>query len=110
MVLAFAQPYITENNQVVADKHAISVYVDNSFSMDAENENGRLLLTAQKKAEAIAQAYQNTDEFQIITNNLSGKHQRLLSKELFLEELYEIESSSQSTPYLCWLIDKLIPE
>ena len=66
--------------------------------MDAENENGRLLLTAQKKAEAIAQAYQNTDEFQIITNDLSGKHQRLLSKELFLEELYEIESSSQSIP------------
>ena len=98
LVLAFAQPYVTEKNQIVADKHAISVYVDNSFSMDAENENGRLLLTAQKKAEAIAQAYQNTDEFQIITNDLSGKHQRLLSKELFLEELYEIESSSQSIP------------
>ena len=97
LVLAFAQPYIPENNQVVADKHAISVYVDNSFSMDAENENGRLLLTAQQKAEAIAQAYQNTDEFQIINNNLSGKHQRLLSKELFLEELFEMESSSQST-------------
>ena len=97
LVLAFAQPYIPENNQKLADKHAISVYVDNSFSMDAENENGRLLLTAQQKAEAIAQAYQNTDEFQIITNNLSGKHQRLLSKEFFLEELFDIESSSQST-------------
>ncbi len=98
LVLAFAQPYIPEKNQIVADKHAISVYVDNSFSMDAENENGRLLLTAQQTAEAIAQAYQNTDKFQIITNNLSGKHQRLLSKELFLDELFEIESSSQSIP------------
>lgn len=96
LVLAFAQPYIPENNQKVADKHAISVYVDNSFSMDAENENGELLLTAQQKAEAIAQAYQNTDEFQIITNNLSGKQQRFLSKELFLEEVYEIESTSQN--------------
>ena len=96
LVLAFAQPYITERNQIVADKQAISIYVDNSFSMDAENENGRLLLTAKQKAEAIAQAYQNTDELQIITNDLSGKHQRLLSKELFLEELFEIESSSQN--------------
>ena len=58
--------------------------------MDAENENGRLLLTAQLKAEAIVQAYQNSDEFQIITNDFSGKHQRLLSKELILEELLEI--------------------
>ena len=45
--------------------------------MDAENENGKLLQTAQQKAEAVAQVYQNTDEFQIITNDLSGKHQRL---------------------------------
>ena len=97
LVLAFAQPYIPENNQKLADKHAISVYVDNSFSMDAENENGRLLQTAQQKAEAIAQVYQNTDEFQIITNDLSGKHQRLISKELFIEELFEIESSCQTT-------------
>ena len=97
LVLAFAQPYIAENNKTIADKQTISVYVDNSFSMDTENENGRLLLTAKQKAEAIVQAYQNTDEFQIITNNLSGKHQILLSKELFLDELFEIESSSQST-------------
>ena len=82
----------------LADKNAISVYVDNSFSMDAENESGKLLQTAQQKAEAVAQVYQNTDEFQIITNDLSGKHQRLMSKELFIEELFEIESSSQTTP------------
>ena len=97
LVFAFAQPYIPVKNQLLSDKHAVSVYVDNSFSMDAENENGRLLLTAQKKAEAIAQAYQNTDVFQIISNELSGKQQRKLNKELFLEELYEIEISSQST-------------
>ena len=34
--------------------------------MDAENESGKLLQTAQQKAEAVAQVYQNTDEFQII--------------------------------------------
>ena len=66
--------------------------------MDAENESGKLLQTAQQKAEAVAQVYQNTDEFQIITNDLSGKHQRLMSKELFIEELFEIESSSHTTP------------
>ena len=98
LVLAFAQPYIPENNQKLADKNAISVYVDNSFSMDAENESGKLLQTAQQKAEAVAQVYQNTDEFQIITNDLSGKHQRLMSKELFIEQLFEIESSSHTTP------------
>ena len=65
--------------------------------MDAENENGRLLLNAKQKAEAIAEAYQNIDEFQIITNDLLGKHQRFLNKELFLEELFEVKSSSQSS-------------
>lgn len=105
LVVAFSQPYIPENNQIVADKHAVSIFVDNSFSMNAENENGRLLLDAILKAEAVAEAYQNTDEFQIITNNLKGKHQRLLNKELFLQELNNIESSSQS-PGIAKLVNR----
>ena len=45
LVLAFAQPYIpVDDSSQQAKKHAISIYIDNSFSMDAENEQGRLLL------------------------------------------------------------------
>ena len=40
LVFAFAQPYIPVNNTIIHDKYAVSIYIDNSFSMNAENENG----------------------------------------------------------------------
>ena len=44
LVLAFAQPYIpVDESSQQAKKYAVSIYIDNSFSMDAENEQGRLL-------------------------------------------------------------------
>lgn len=105
LVFTFAQPYIPENNQIVVDKHAVSIFVDNSFSMNAENENGRLVLDAILKAEVVAEAYQNTDKFQIITSNLKGKHQRLLNKQLFSQELNNIETSSKS-PTITKLVNR----
>jgi hypothetical protein len=97
LVFAFAQPYIpASENSIVADQQAVSVFVDNSFSMDAENEDGSLLNKARQQALAVANAYQNTDEFQILTNDLAGKHQRLLNKEHFIKELDAIESTANS--------------
>ena len=42
LVFAFAQPYIPVNNTIIHDKYAVSIYIDNSFSMNAENENGHI--------------------------------------------------------------------
>ena len=69
LVFAFAQPYIpVDKKSQQAKKQAVSIYIDNSFSMDGENENGRLLLTAKQQALAIAEAYSNTDEFYLLDN------------------------------------------
>ncbi len=57
LVLAFAQPYLPASNQVIqAGVRRISVYIDNSFSMDALGKNGSLIESAKKKAREIASA------------------------------------------------------
>ena len=97
LVLAFAQPYIpVDESSQKAQKNAVSIYIDNSFSMDAENENGRLLLTAKQHAQAIVDAYSNTDEFYILNNDYRGIQQRALNKELFSKALNAIESSAHT--------------
>ena len=97
LVFAFAQPYIPVNeSSQQAQKHAVSIYIDNSFSMDAENENGRLLLTAKQHAQAIVDAYSNSDEFYILNNDFKGIQQRPLNKELFSKSLNAIESSAHT--------------
>lgn len=94
IVLAFAQPvFVSTNNSVSNRSNIISVYVDNSYSMEAQGTRGTLLDEAKDKAAEIAAAYEQDDRFQILTNDFEGKHQRLVSRDEFLTMLNEIEIS-----------------
>ncbi len=94
LVFAFAQPFIpAENKKAVLGDKAVSIYIDNSFSMDGVNKNGTLLDDAKKRASEIVSAFKPSDRFQLLTNNFEGRHQRLVSKEQFNELLDEIKIS-----------------
>ena len=94
LVLAFAQLFIpTTNKNSTAGIQTLSVYVDNSFSMENVSKNGMLLDEAKKIAREIALAHSQTDLFQLLTNNFEGKHQRLVSREEFLTMLDEVKIS-----------------
>jgi len=96
LVLAFAQPYIpVAENEVKQDsQNQVSIFVDNSFSMEAGAQEGILLDKAIQNARDIAFAYKSSDLFQLLTNNFYGKHQRYVSREEFLEILDEVRISS----------------
>jgi hypothetical protein len=81
LVFAFAQPFIPvgENSNQTGHK-SISIFVDNSFSMNAEGSEGPLFEMAKSKARAIVNAYGNHDKFQVLTNSLSGSEQRYVNK------------------------------
>ena len=94
LVLAFAQPFLgNEGSKIIQGQKAVSVYVDNSFSMQAEGQFGNLFELAKKKAGEIIKAFGNSDKFQIITNDFEGKHQRLVNKEQALQLIDELKLS-----------------
>ncbi len=94
LVFAFAQPFIpVDKKNIVSGIQAVSVYVDNSFSMENVSKNGMLLDEAKKMAREIALAHSQTDLFQLLTNDFEGKHQRLISREEFLTMLDEVKVS-----------------
>jgi len=94
LVFAFAQPFIpTTNKNATAGLQAVSVYIDNSFSMENVSKNGMLLDEAKKMAREIALAHSQTDLFQLLTNDFEGKHQRLVTREEFLTMLDEVKIS-----------------
>ena len=94
LVLAFAQPFIPKKNtNISAGKKYVSVYVDNSFSMSAMSGGVRLLDKAKQAGKEIAQNYAANDQFQLLTNDLQGRQQRLVSKEEFLSMLEEVDIS-----------------
>lgn len=93
LVLAFAQPFIPNGNVINAGAKLISVYVDNSFSMNANGEQGRLLDVAKKAALEIAGGYKETDRFQLLTNDFEGKHQRFYTRDEFIKLVEEVKES-----------------
>lgn len=100
IVLAFSQPFIPASEAVMSPNagNVVSVYIDNSFSMQAEGTRGELLATAREKAREIAGAYRTSDLFQLLTNDFEGRHQRLVSQEEFLQLVEEVIVSSTVRP------------
>jgi hypothetical protein len=94
LVFAFAQPFIPQKNAVVKKGiKAVSIFVDNSFSMQALSQDVPLLDKAKQRAREIVRAYAPDDEFQIITNDFEGKHQRLVGQEDALNLIDELTIS-----------------
>jgi len=94
LVLAFAQPFIPqEDAEVKQGEKAVSVFIDNSFSMSALGQDVPLLERARQRAREIVSAYPVDDRFQILTNDFEGRHQRLVSKEDALTLIDEITIS-----------------
>jgi hypothetical protein len=92
LVTAFAQPYIPMSETVVSGSVQVAgVFVDNSFSMEAADADGRKLDEAKRKAADIAMAYDADDLFQLLTNDFESRHQRLISRDEFLMMLRDIK-------------------
>ncbi|SHM11021.1 BatA domain-containing protein [Mucilaginibacter sp. OK098] len=97
LVFAFAKPYIPGKNAVNAGKlQTVSIFVDNSYSMQTLNREGTLLDEAKRRAKEIASAYSINDSFQLLTQDFEGKHQRLLSRDEFNDAVDAVKISPQS--------------
>ncbi len=99
LVLAFAQPYLPSANGVVkAGQRAVSFFLDDSWSMDGTNPQGRLLDQARKNAQDAVMAYKATDRFQVLTNTFEGRQQMLLGRDEALEAAAQAEVGPFSRP------------
>src|SRR4051812_26335095 len=97
LVLAFARPYIPgAENTNAGRQQVVSVFVDNSYSMQTLNREGSLLDEAKSRAKEIASAYNINDRFQLLTQDFEGKHQRLLNRDEFNDAVDAVKISGQS--------------
>ena len=93
LVFAFAQPYIPAGDNVKQGSKGVSIYVDNSFSMQAVSGDVSLLDNAKKIAKDIITAYPDNTVFQVLTNKLYGSEQKWINKENALERIENIKLS-----------------
>ena len=95
LILAFARPVIRNTkNSTLSTHKIISIYIDNSFSMESMGTNGRLIDEALRKAHEIIKAYSSTDRFQLLTNDFEVRHQRLVNRSEMENLIDEVKTGS----------------
>jgi hypothetical protein len=114
LVIAFAQPFLPSplRKKHSTGKQAVSIYIDNSFSMEGLSSGGRLLDVAKNKALEIAGAFNPSDRFQLLTNDFEGRHQRFVSREEFRTWVDEVRISPaiRAIPDVIRMQDGLLEE
>ncbi len=96
LVMAFARPYIPAGDEDISPGvNTVGVYIDNSFSMNALSEQGRMLDEAISRALEIAGMYGPADNFLLLTNDFEGRHQRIVSREEFVNMVQEVTPSAR---------------
>jgi len=94
LVLAFAQPYFTSKNDGEVTKASfLSMYIDNSFSMQSRGAEGQLLSEARENARSIIKNASLDTRFIIVTNDFSGSEERIMTKVEAFEKIDNIEFS-----------------
>ena len=97
LVLAFARPSLpSSEGRLRSGATVVSVYVDNTFSMENASPAGSQLDVARQKAREVAAAYGPSDRFQLLTADLLGDQFQWLGREEFLEALETLEVSPAS--------------
>ncbi|MBR4135805.1 MAG: BatA domain-containing protein [Bacteroidales bacterium] len=96
LVLAFAQPYIPNPKHKNAKGNLVTVYLDNSYSMESNSRSGTMLNDAVDAAKAIVNTFNYADDFVLTTQDFSGEESRVLNKDQMLELLDKIEVSPNS--------------
>jgi len=97
LVTAFALPFFQDENiNQNGGQKRISIFVDNSFSMEQVDENGTLFEGAVLRANDVLNAYSPADKFQILSADFQGKQQQLLNKNDAQKELNELKISPSS--------------
>ncbi len=93
LVFAFAQPVIPTGEKVVSGTRAVSIFVDNSFSMSSMGSEISLINQAKLTAQDIVRNYSESDEFHILTSDFENRHQRIYNREQALDLIDEIQVS-----------------
>ncbi len=97
MVFAFAQPFWKESGDIKQQgKRGVQIYLDNSFSMESQAEQGRLFDEARQRAYTIINSYSLSDRFQIISNSFETEANLWLNADAAIERIQNIDIDNRN--------------
>jgi len=102
LIMAFSGPYIPlKEISTSKSEKIVSIYLDNSFSMNAESVYGNLFDAAKERARKIISGYDNKQKFLYTDNNLNPVHRTITNKE----QVIEFINQANLTPSIRYISD-----
>ncbi len=94
LVIAFANPYLpAQSTDNTSENSIIGVYLDNSFSQEALNEQGNLFAQAVNQIITLAQEFPAGQKLVLLTNDREPRFQRIISSDQLVRYAYELQMS-----------------
>lgn len=98
LVMAFAKPYIPSGKaEMQMANNVIGIYIDNSFSMNAEGTEGKAIESAKQKAFAIVNGSRPDTRFALLTNSLDENQSRFFTKSEMISLISDVKVTHNST-------------
>lgn len=95
LVLAFARPYLPATSEIQAGgNNLISVYVDNSMSMQLRGSSMSLLDEAKQQALDLRNVFGMNNRYALFTNDFLPQHQRHLSHVEYEQEILSVRQAA----------------
>ena len=91
IIFAFAQPFIPIDKSIKSGIKNVSVFVDNSFSMQSFGKDLSLFDRARQKANEVISGYGMEDRFQVLGHDLSTSQHQWISRDEALVRLEEMD-------------------
>lgn len=114
LILAFAQPYMpVEKTGKEGGNPVLAIYIDNSFSMTLKGTEGELISEAREQARKLIEKASVETRIMLVTNEMSGIEQRLVTKVEALDRLDKIEVSplvKTTSDVVNWMRDEISKE
>ncbi len=115
VVIAFAQPYLIDKmskEDTHGEEAYVSIFVDNSFSMQARGLQGSLFDEARLLARKIALSYSISNHFRLLTNEGATFSYEFVNREVFFEQLENLKVGNASLPFAHFpnLLNDFAPE
>lgn len=94
LAFAFAQPYLPSQNKSGTNAQSVtSAYIDNSFSMQNEDNNQRYLDIATGKLDQLLTLFRNATRLQLLTNDFDAQEQQLTTTDRIKDRLTTLKLS-----------------
>ncbi|MBK8925906.1 MAG: BatA domain-containing protein [Crocinitomicaceae bacterium] len=97
LILAFAQPFIPGSDQQESTENISLIYLDNSYSMQADGKDGNLLNECKNRAIELVKSFDADEKIALFSSDLLSSEFRYYTSNDIIDKIKKIDFTPKAT-------------